>query len=72
MSHSRVPDTYLDAYYGFWFKDGLTMRDILPKVGNKQKKYSFNCKRFQVKATISYQICLNYQGSKGIRQWPIN
>ena len=38
MSHSRVPDTYLDAYYGFWFKDGLTMRDILPKVGNKQTK----------------------------------
>ena len=72
MSHSRVPDTYLDAYYGFWFKDGLTMRDILPKVGNKQKKYRFICKRFKVKATISSKICLNYQGSKGIRQWPIN
>jgi len=31
MSHSRVPDTYLDPYYGFWFKEGLTMRDIIPK-----------------------------------------
>ena len=23
---------YLDTYYKLWYKDGLTMRDIVPKV----------------------------------------
>ena len=25
---------YLDTYYKLWYKDGLTMRDIVPKVSS--------------------------------------